>query len=310
MIKLSKFEELLYEFESPSVSKKQIDKLLQFLKNDHVYNALFDSYISRRLKSNIHPERLLSMAYNLEKNDGTKYLSESINARVADSITRNNESFDQFYYMNRHDTRTDNHILKSVIERIGDRLDTSVMELVGKIAPNIKMDKHLLLLKAIGSVEFGSFRATLFMERISVEDQYMLAVRAFEEGVDFASKLIRFSNKALYDYTANSISQNGDQDQLISAIRNSTIEIDKIEYNDFLHFLLSRKGEHIPATLGRLYARAEKEGRFEYLLNVCAHKNKKDVLRTICQAKDKELIDKFFSIYKDHPEVKHLAPFL
>jgi len=310
MSQLNKFEALLYEFEEPSVSKRQIDKLISLLNKSHVYSTIFDSYVSRRLQANIHPERLLNMAYNLEKNDNTKYLSESINVAVANSIILKDENYDQFYFMNRHDIRVENHIFKTVIEKIGDCLDKSSIDIITKIAFNIRMDKHLLLLKALGTVEFSSFRTALFMDRLEIQDQYMLAVRAFEDNNEIAPKLLKFSNKNLYNHMSGLVSKNGDKDQFITALRNSVIEIEKIEYNDFIYFLLTTNADHIPSTLGRLYVRAEQEGRFSYLLTVCAHKNKKDVLRTLCQTKDKELIDKFFSIYKDHPDVKHLVPFL
>lgn len=310
MSKLARFEGLLYEFEEATVSKRQINKLVAFMKDSHLYNTLFDSYVSRRLEGNIHPERLLNLAYNLEKHEDLRYYSSAVNSRVVDKVVRDERNFDQFYYMYRHDTRSEYHIFPALIEKMGNRLDSSTSALAEKIASHINVDKYLLMLKAVGSIEFSSFRTTLFMDRLPVEEQYMLVSKAFEEASEVAPKLLRFSNKALYDYVTEKVIKEGDKDHLISAIRNSSIDIETIEFNDFLYFVFTKHGHHIPATLGRLYVRAESAGRYEFLLSVCANKNKKDVLRTICESKDKDLIDKFFQRYKHHPEVKHLVPFL
>ena len=150
----------------------------------------------------------------------------------------------------------------------------------------------------------------MFMDKLSVEDQYLLLAKGFEEHNSSILRLMRSGNPKLRTYLDQKIVADGDRDILMSAIRNTLIPIEELEVNDFLYYIVQTYSNELPATLGRLYVRAEESGRYEYLLNVCQHKNKKDVLRTICKANDKELIDRFFSIYKSSPEVKHLVPFL
>lgn len=307
---MSKFENLLYEFEESSVSKKQIDRLISFFKNDNLYKPLFDSYVSRRLHNNIHPERLLNMAYNMEKHEATKYLSEAINDRIADSIILKDESYDQFYFMYRHDTRDEYHVFKTLLSKLGDRLDDNVIKVINTIAPVIKRDKFDLIIEALGTFEFGNFRTMLFMDRLSAEEQYLLVSKALEKESITGLRMLRLSNSNLKNEIHKKVDNDGDQSIFATALRNTLIPIDTLESNEFINFIISTYGDKMPATLGRLYVRAEKESRYEYLITLGKHKNKKDVLRTICKANDKKLIDRFFSIYKNSPEVKHLVPFL
>src|SRR6185369_5132908 len=125
MAKLSKFDTLLREFESATMPKKYIGQLRKYLENDNLYHPLFESYVSARLRDNVHPERLLNMAYNLEKDDNTRYLSKTVNRQVAESMLLKRESFDQFYFMCRHDNRIDNHILSSFLDHFNDRIGYS-----------------------------------------------------------------------------------------------------------------------------------------------------------------------------------------
>ena len=67
-----KFEEVLQAAENGSLTKRHVDKLLKCMEDDNVYRPLFKHYVSQRLRANIHPERLLSLAYNLEKHLATQ----------------------------------------------------------------------------------------------------------------------------------------------------------------------------------------------------------------------------------------------
>jgi hypothetical protein len=310
MSKFSKYESLLKELETCSISTKQQNALLKYMEDYHVYGPIFNSYISRRISENIHPERLLQIAYNAESHKDTVCLSQAVNARVADSLMLKEQGFDQFYFMNRHDTRTENHVFDAVIDKIGGRLDDNTFSIVSKIATHCNLNTHSLMLKALGSGEFSAFRTMMFMDKLPVDDQYLLVVKALEEDNAIALSLLRPANGKLYRQVSKDVEDNGDNSQYATALRNTQIPIIELENNSFIYDLVDEKGSHIPDTLGQLYIRAEQESRWDFFMKVCEHKNKKEVLRVLCNVQDKSLIDRFFAIYKHHPDVKHLTPFL
>lgn len=312
MAKLSKFDTLLREFESATMPKKYIGQLRKYLENDNLYHPLFESYVSARLRDNVHPERLLNMAYNLERDDNTRYLSKTVNRQVAESMLLKRESFDQFYFMCRHDTRIDNHILGSFLDHFNDRIGYSEtsLGLLDKIAPHVGMDKHALILKMMGGETFGNIRNMRVMGKMSAEDQYTLMIRAMEVHNSNFTTMVEWGKGDVHDLIKEALQKNGDNDAFAIALRNTLIPITELESSYKLSRVLELYSDYIPETLDSLYYRADQENRWEYLLLLGAHKNKKEVLRSIVRSKDQELIDKFFYLYKNSPEVKHLVPFL
>lgn len=309
MFKKTKFEVILRKLEEPVASKKQLDQLCEYLKNDNVYNPIFESYVSRRLHVNIHPEKLLNMAYHLEERDKTKYLSRTLNRQVVSHMLLKDQCFDQFYFMNRHDLRKDNHILNSLIENFFDYSPGS-FDIFNKIAPKIEIDKYELILRVMDSGEFRSFRNLTMTEKMPIEERRLLLIKALETHNPRFEKLLEWAKADTRNHISGLLIRDGDNDQFATALRNTMIPITQLEMSYDLNQFLEAHANDIPGTLARLYYRAEQEERWEYLLILGANKNKKELLRSIVKSKDHELIDKFFSLYKNSPEVKHLVPFL
>lgn len=311
MFKKSKFEVILRKLEEPTASKKQLDALCDYLKNDNVYHPIFESYISRRIQGNIHPEKLLNIAYHLEKNDKTKYLSKTLNRQVVSHMLLKSEGVDQFIFMNRHDTRTENHILGNLIAHFSDYANPDTwIELIDKIVPSIGMDKHTLILKMLDAGEYRSFRNLVLVEKLPLEDQLLLIAKALEIGNLWYAKVLDWTKPDARNFLTDSLRKNGDQDKFATALRNTSISIEQLESCYTLTQFIEIHINDIPGTITRLYHRAEQEGRWDYLLTLGSNKNKKELLRSIVKSKDQELIDKFFSLYKNSPEVKHLVPFM
>lgn len=309
MFKKTKFEVILRKLEETVVSKKQLDQLCEYLKNDNVYNPIFESYVSRRLHVNVHPEKLLNMAYHLEKSDKTKYLSKTINRQVVSHMLLKDECFDQFFFMNRHDLREDNHVLNSLIENFFEYSQSS-FDVLNKIAPHIGIDKFELILRIMDSGEFRSYRNLIMTEKMTIEDQRLLVIKALETHNPSFDKLLDWAKSDARNHISGFLIKDGDNDPFAIALRNTAIPITQLESSYSLTQFLEAHVNDIPGTLARLYYRAEQENRWEYLLVLGANKNKKELLRSIVKSKDHELIDKFFSLYKNSPEVKHLVPFL
>jgi len=306
-----KFEVLLRELEGPTASKRQLDHLYKYLKNDNVYNPIFESYVSRRIHENIHPEKLLNLAYHMEKSEKTKYLSRSVNRQVVSHMLLKDEGIDQFIFMNRHDVRSDNHIMDSLINHFtGYSNSSNWIELINKLTPTIGIDKYTLILKLLESGEFRSFRNLVLIERLPIEDQLLLMVRALEKDSIWFAKILDWTKTDARNLLDMSITKDGDNDKFATALRNCTIPVEQLEACYTLTEFIDAHINDIPGTIARLYYRAEQEERWEYLLVLGSNKNKKELLRSIVKSKDQELIDKFFGLYKNSPEVKHLVPFM
>jgi hypothetical protein len=222
-----------------------------------------------------------------------------------------NEGVDQFIFMNRHDTRTENHILESLIEHFSEYSNSNNwIELINKITPTVGFDKYTLILKLLESGEFRSFRNLVLIEKLPIEDQLLLIVRALEKDSIWFSRILDWTKGDARNLLSKSLVEDGDNDKFATALRNTSISIEKLESCDSLNAFIEAHINDIPGTIARLYYRAEQEERWEYLLTLGSNKNKKELLRSIVKSKDQEMIDKFFSIYATHPEVKHLVPFL
>lgn len=305
------FERLLRVLEEAVVPHAHLKKLVKFVMHDNDYNvSLFDRYINLRLEKNIHPERLLNIAYHLEKNIVTQHLSERLNERLATSVVGDNKNYDQFYYMYRHDLRQERKVLPPLIKRMAGLKIDILNKMAAEIGSNIGIDKHSILLQ---TMEVGDYyRGLLHLmlaDQLPTEDQYQILLRALDKHSNVFFVLLECSIK-LRVHISEGLVRDGDRDSFATAIRNSLFPISELETSYSFNNMITTHNNDIPVTLTRLYAQAEKEERWEYLLKLGVNKNKKELLRSIVKSKDHEIIDKFFSLYKNCPEVKHLTPFI
>lgn len=280
------------------------------MHDEHNSYALFDRYINRRLQENIHPERLLNIAYHLEKNILTQDFSERLNERVATRIAGDNKGYDQFYYMYRHDLRKERNVLPPLIKRMAGLNIDLLSKMAGEIGSNIGIDKHSIILQ---TMEVGdNYRGLLHLmiaDQLPTEDQYQVLLRAIDKHSNVFFVLLECSVK-LRTLISEGLTRDGDKDNFAIAIRNGAFPISVLETSFSFNLLITTHNDEIPVTIAQLYSQAEKEERWEYLLKLGANKNKKELLRSIVKSKDHQIIDKFFSLYKNSPEVKHLTPFI
>jgi hypothetical protein len=303
-------ERFLRTLEEVVVPHSELKKLVKFLMHSDNSNMVFDDYIVRRLKENIHPERLLNIAYHLEKNEVTQHLSERLNDRLAYRIVGDDKNYDQFYFMYRHDLRQERKVLPPLIRRMAGLRIEILSKMAGEIAPNIGTDKHSLILQTL---EVGDHHRGLLhlmiADQLPTEDQYQVLLRALDKHSNVFFILLESSIK-LRVFISEGLTRDGDRDSFATTIRNSVFPITSLETSFSFNNMIETHSDDIPATIARLYVRAEQEERWEYLLKLGVNKNKKELLRSIVKSKDHELINRFFSLYKNSPEVKHLTPFI
>jgi hypothetical protein len=311
MAKLSPFEKLIASLEVPVVPEEKLERLLEYAKESHIYSAIFESYIGRRIHENIHPERLLNIAYHMEWSEKTHFMSLLVNRRLAACILYKNEGYDQLYFMYRHDLRSERHVFGEVVRTLSNASATEAIRIVDVITPRIGIDRHLFLLRVI-TVEddYPSLRRLQMMDKLELEDQFLI----WAKGIENNSTIINYFNNGvdskMTQYMIEQLIKSGDDSPMAKALIISNISITKFESCHQLNNILVACSKQIPQTLEYLYRRAEMDGRYEYLLMLGANKNKKELLRSLVKSKDHDLIDRFFFLYKDCPEVKHLTPFL
>lgn len=311
MFKYSKFDNLLKELEASYSPDRDLKRFYKYLENDNVYVPLFTGYVIKRLEENIHPERLLNLAYHMERSADTQHLSKKINDRLASRIVKDQENYDQFLFMHKHDTRVERNVLKSLIEQLKYASAEELTQVATKIEPYIGVDRHTLILRVLEhESEMRNLSNLFMMERLQPDDQYMVLVRALENNSKIFIKAFDWGNNKFHTSFSEKLSKVGDQDQLITALSNTTIPISEIQTSPILSNILVFRAQNIPNTIDKLYKRAEEEEEWEFVLALGTNKNKKDLLRSLIKAKDQKLIDRFFALYKSCPEVKHLVPFM
>jgi len=310
MFKISKFEALLKELEVEYCPDRNLKPLYKLLENDNVYAPLLESYLVKRLENNIHPERLLNLAYYFERSIDTHRFSKNINKRLASKMIRDDENFDQFQFMYKHDTRVERHVLKGVLEELRYAKTKDILQVADKIGPFTGINKHSLILQIMEESFEPKRNSTIIMADLEASDQYLVLVRALQSDSPVFASAFDWTSGNFQLSLEDSLYKDGEQDQFAIALGNTNIPISEIASASILNSILKIRSGSIPNIIDKLFKRAEQEEQWEYLLTLGSNKNKKEVLRSIVKSKDQLLIDKFFALYKNHPEVKHLVPFM
>ena len=151
----------------------------------------------------------------------------------------------------------------------------------------------------------------LLMSNLSLEDRYKLLIQSLEiNNVDvFLSLEEDMVDANFLGMVMNNCHLNKDQDPLAIAIRNSNIDISIFESLNYLNNIFIVYGRDLPQTVDFLFEKAKQAGLWYYVLELGLFKPKKELLRSIVQSKDQQLIEKFFALYNADPEVKHLTIF-
>lgn len=309
---MNDFEKLISILESPGPFHREIKKLIAFMDGNTNYPPMFDNFIARRLRENIHPERLLNLVNHLESYEKTRHLSESVNRQIAGYVCFRSLYLDHFYYMCRHDERTGRHILNTVVWQLAHIKSKDAIKVVDTIYPHILIDKYDLLYKILEADADGGFiRQSIFMNSLSVEDRYFTVIKVLKNDSPIFSGVQEvFMDMDFSTYCLERFQKSGDSDDLTKAIRSTKLTIKEFSrcyyFNDFILI----NAETIPQTIEHLYQLAEQGEEWRYLLALGSTKNKRDVLRSLLKSKDPEIIDLFFHLYRGYSEVRHLAPFL
>jgi hypothetical protein len=304
------FTTLIQALEVPNAPISEVEKLIPFLSDRTID---FYTFLHMKMNEKIHPEQLLALAENLEKIRETYPLGLDVTKVVVRRMAYLHKNHDHFYYMCRHDSRiNDSNTLKYFVELLSnDILEKSII-LINEVYQHINLDKYTLLAMVI-AIKIKKYSTIIHsqdfvIDKLSLEDRYQVLVKSLELN---DANVFAYLEEDLVDANfakmiADNFTFNTDQDPLAIAIRNSTIDISVF---DNRHFLNAAFNSNMPLTLDFLFKKAEKAGLWYYVLELGLFKPKKELLRSIVQSKDQQLIEKFFALYNADPEVKHLTIF-
>lgn len=315
MDKMKEFTETLHRLEvSNGIPVTALDKLCLFMKESHIYGPLFENYIHQRLLENVHPELLLNIRRNVEKRTETQFLGSKINSIVVGNVITHKTSYDQFYYMYRHETRGFDSVRTAFVEELCRYHPTNyVMSVVNRVFEDIDVDRPTLLLQILENRyrDTPVLRSVWIMESLEFQLQYEILIKSLETcSLAFPALIKTITSPSMYQFLFDKLHDNGDDDPFAIAIRTCIMPISVFANLNLLTQILIRLFEKIPNTLQHLSNRAEESGLWDYVMALGTNKNKKELLKSIVKAKDQDLIDRFFSLYKNYPEVKHLTPFI
>jgi hypothetical protein len=210
-------------------------------------------------------------------------------------------------------------IVMAVVHRIiyhvshGHRLE-SALPLLQNLSKDtsIKYQMLLLLLGEQYYVRGDKVRVLLMIDKLDYSDRYELLAMSLLKGSSlFVEIQETFSEDQFREYVQQHMKDN---DTLCRTIRTGECaghlcRSSKLGNHQLLRTLIEN-AEAIPETLEHLLKTATDSSYFDIVIQLGCCFPKKRILEIIASQNDPDLLDKFFFLYKDYPEVKKLAPFI
>lgn len=310
MSKFEAFKNLLASLEEKTCSKHILESIGSDLERNQIFDSMFQNYIMQRFRENIEFERLLNLINHLERSQYTQHLGELVNKKIAADIVWGKKSFEYLVYLCQHDIRpSERYVLNELIKQLGLIRIDEALDIVNFITPRIGMDKWTLLLRILEENKGYINGYVIIFNRLAVEDQHLVLIRAIESGSNIFGNLIGSMSIHLKVLISEEINRLKDDAPFLQAIRNGKIAAWAYDSTNF-NILIETYKNNIPLTLNHLYDRAEAEGRWNSLFLFSHNKSKRELLTSLVKSHDNQIIDYFFFLYKNDPEVKHLAPFI
>lgn len=144
----------------------------------------------------------------------------------------------------------------------------------------------------------------LMIDSLELPDRYNLLAIAVKSNSQVAQDLEEsLAEDKFFEYAQEVIH---DEDHLCKSIRSINLRL----RGNHLKRLLTQSPQRIPKTLNHILEVAVNNLDFDIVIQLGSCFPKKKILEIITAQNDYELLDKFFFLYKDYPEIKKLAPFI
>jgi hypothetical protein len=156
------------------------------------------------------------------------------------------------------------------------------------------------------------FKFLLLLDHLELSERYDLLVESSRtHNMVFSEMEDALGDGRFFDYVNEQMT---DESSLCKAIRSiytmHNSSLSKLEQSINLRRLLFNNPEKIPQTLEHVLQLATTSERYDIVIQLCSCFPKKRILGILTAHGDPNLVDKFFFLYKNYPEIKRLAPFI
>lgn len=156
-------------------------------------------------------------------------------------------------------------------------------------------------------------RFILYLDNLQLSDRYEILIESciISHGVVFYEMENALGDGEFFDYIKDKLS---DDSLFCQAIREMysayNYSIFQLEKSNNLQKLLLSNPEKMPQTLEHILQVAIKVGSYDIIIQLGTCFPKRRILSILTEHGDQNLIDKFFFLYKEYPEIKNLTPFI
>lgn len=171
----------------------------------------------------------------------------------------------------------------------------------------------LLLILGTHCMERGDkMKFLLMLDHLDMSERYDLLVESSKTyNIVFNEMEEALGDGRFFDYVNERMVDNSSLCKAIRSIftmHNSALS--RLEQSINLRRLLFNNPEKIPQTLEHVLQLATTAERYDIVIQLGSCFPKKRILGILTAHGDPNLIDKFFFLYKNYPEIKRLAPFI
>lgn len=278
---------------------------------DSIDTGGFERYLLKRMDEKFPKENFLHILRNtfLHFQD----LNKAAVSLIVNKYLTGHHYADYFYYLIKRDYRPEGSILVTTMWHLQYLLRQDALNEVSLIADKTGMDVCLLLMRLMEAYqEAPSIKRALLVDDLDPYTRYgvMCAALRYQSTAVFDTLAENLSDSSFARILKERIRTNGDHDLLMLLLQSGKFNIAPFPMFKQFNQILFDCCDFIPKTIGFLFAKAEKEKCWELIIQMAVCFPKKDVLRVLIRAGDPILVDKFFFLYKNYPDVKNLTPFL
>jgi hypothetical protein len=278
------------------------------------FAGIFTGWVHRRLREGISKLGLLTLIHHFDadRNPELGSLSAIINSVIIGNIILRKNSHEYFFYLIRYDRRKKSNLLKETLQHLTHIRIGEALPLIKEIAVCLNRPFEEMMVDFLEEkTEARSLSNMLSLNSLEAEEQIRVIAAACKfSKMIFDDLVLALDQINLLNFAIDRAHDMGGADELSQALLVTEISIERLEKSQHLTNFLVGAAQSITPTIKHLLKRAEFEERWNYVLKLASGFHKKEILRILLKAKDPILIDKFFFLYKDYPEVKNLTPFL
>lgn len=288
----------------------------------------FETYMMHQLSNNIKLDKFENLARNIfNYYELATLLRGPFVEFIATSYLKDN-FHDYFQHLVKFDKRR--FAVPAVYSLEFDIIFKMVNRIIFHVSHNYRIEESLQWLKRLAQdtsykyhtllcflgedfIDRGDKVRVLFLvDALDVVDKYeLLGTSLYNKSIVFDEVEASLSEDNFFEYTKEHIN---DDSLLCHAIKNSQ-RIDAnlawLNKGSLLKKLMLENPSNIMQTLEHILQIATNDRFFDIVIQLGSCLSKKKILGILTSQENSDhLVDKFFFLYKDYPEVKNLAPFI